>query len=301
MVSSRETIEKIREIISKHYNSLVISVLGKDVFSKKELEELERLGVDTSNKQSLLSLVYYHNFINYPVDDKSPKTVEDAERQQTIRGLKPEGEANDYASQNINEKTRQFIDKMKQDITTRIETIIRENNDSYRNNAIQNLNRDQSIDDLMKESSLGKVKQQLMDTAGDADRDWLRIAITEVSNAIGIGSIDRIVTDNVNKDSDEIYVYRVIVKDARTCKWCRKFYQDSDDTPKLYKLSTLLNNGSNYGKKYEDWNPVSGATHPHERCSQPLELKPGFALTSDGVTYIGLDSWHKYIVQKLAG
>lgn len=300
MVTSKATIEKIREIIGKHYARLVVSVLGRDSLTPKELKELEDEGVDTSNVDSLMSLVYNHNFINHPIDEVSPSNVEDMKAQQAVFGLKPEGRAHEYTIENINDKTKQYIDKMKVDVMTRVEGIIRENNDSYKMDALQNLDRTDLLDELMKESTLGKLKQKLRDTSGDGTRDWTRIAVTEMSNAIGIASVDRIVSDNVGTDLEDVYVYRITVKDAKTCKWCRRFYDDRDGSPKLYKLSTLLGNGSNYGKKTDSWMPVIGATHPNERCSQMIELKPGFRLLSDGsVTYIGLDKWKDYVIDKV--
>jgi hypothetical protein len=300
MVTKKETIEKIREIVMKHYARLSVSVLGKDVFTKKELKELKAQGVDTSNEESLLALVYNHNFINYPLDTEAPKSVEEMRSQQSVKGLVPQGEAHEYTIQNLNDKTRQLIDKMKLDALTKIEGIIRENNDAYKMNALQNIDREADLDELMKESTLGKLKQKLRDTAGEGSRDWTRVAVTEMSNAIGIASVDRIVSDNPTADLEDVYVYRIIVHDAKTCKWCRRFYQDSDGSPKVYKLSTLLSNGSNYGKRTDDWMPVVGATHPNERCSQIIELKPGFKLGSDGnPTYIGLDKWRDYIFHKV--
>lgn len=300
MVTGRLTIEQIREIVQKHYSRLVVSVLGRQALSQRELRELQEQGIDTSNEDSLMTLVYNHNFINHPIDAISPTSVEDMKRQQSVRGLTPTGEAHDYTVENLNDKTKQLIDKLKVDVMTRVEGIIRENNDSYKMDALQNLDRTDLMDDLMKESTLGKLKQRLRDTSGDGTRDWTRIAVTEMSNAIGIASVDRIVSDNVGTDLEDVYVFRITVKDAKTCKWCRRFYDDKDGSPKLYKLSTLLDNGSNYGKKTDSWMPVVGATHPNERCSQMIELKPGFRLLPDGsVTYIGLEKWKDYLLNKV--
>lgn len=302
MVTRKATIEEIRQIIEKKYAQLTISVLGRGVFSPEELQRLEDAGIDTSNRQSLLSLVYNHNFINHPVDIDSPQDIKDMERQQAVTGLKPEGEAAEYTTTNINDKTRQYIEKMKLDAMTRLEAIIRENNDAYKMDALKNLDRSPMFDEMIKESTLGKVKQALRDTAKDANRDWTRVALTEMSNAIGISSVDRIVSDNMSSDLDDIYVYRLTVRDSKTCKYCNRFYNDSrDGSPKLYRLSTLLSNGSNFGKKPDSWMPVAGATHPNERCSQTIELKPGWKLLVGGkVTYIGLDKWRDYINEKLA-
>lgn len=300
MVTNKTTLEVIKEIIQKHYKRLAISVLGRDSLSEKELKELEEQGIDTSNKDSLLTMVYHHNFINHPIDEITPTSIEDMKAQQSVAGLTPQGESHEYTIENLNGKTKQLIDKLKTDVSTRIEGIIRENNDSYKMDALQNLDRTDIVDQLTKESTLGTLKQKLRDTSGDANRDWTRIAVTETSNAIGIASVDRIVSDNVGKDLEEVYVFRITVKDAKTCKWCRRFYDDSDGSAKLYKLTTLLDNGSNYGKKTDAWMPVIGATHPNERCSQMIELKPGFKLVPGGsVTYMGLADWKNYIFEKV--
>lgn len=300
MVVSKDTIDRIRKIIEKHYAKLTISVLGKSVFSPEELRVMQAAGIDTSNSESLLSMVYFHNFINNPVTKDSPTSVEDMKIQQSQDGIKPEGEANDYTVQNLNDKTKQLIDKLKMDVVTRIEGFIRDNNDDYKFNAMQNLDRSTVMDELVKESSIGKIKQKLRDSSKDGTRDWQRVALTEMSNAIGIGSVDRIVTNNREANLDEVYVYRIIVGDAVTCKYCRKFY--GEGIPKLYRLSTLLSNGSNYGLKTDAWKPVAGATHPNTRTSQVIELKPGFKLNSGGsVSYIGLAKWpefiHEYLVE----
>jgi hypothetical protein len=300
MVTSKDTIDIIRKIIQKHYARLVVSVLGRDQLTPDQKKQLEESGYDTSNPDSLLSMVYYHNFINHPVDEQSPKNIQDMKSQQSVPGLKPTGEAHDYTVENINEKMAQYIDKMRMDVQSKIEAMIRENNDSYKMDALKNLDRSVEMDELVKESTLGKLRQKLKDSSKDGTRDWLRVAVTEMSNAIGIGSVDRIVTENRNNDLDDVYVYREIVQDERTCKYCRRFYEDSDGSPKVYKLSTLLSNGSNYGKPRDSWLPVAGATHPNERCSQVLELKPGWALEGDTITYIGLDRWNDYIFNKVS-
>lgn len=300
MVTSQKTLDKIKEIINKHYNRLVVSVLGSPTLSNSDLKVLKDAGYDVSNKDSLLSLAYYHNFINNPIDQVSPTSVGDMRNQQSVSGIKPIGDAHDFSVDHLNQTTKQQIEKLKLDISTRIENIIRQNNVDYKMNALQNLDRSDMADQLVKESSLGKVKQMLRDTSKDATRDWQRVALTEMGNAIGAGSVDRIVTDNRDRELDEIYVYRVIVGDSVTCKYCRRFYGDVGQSPKIYRLSTLLGNGTNFGKKSSDWKPVTGSTHPNTRTSQIVELKPGFKVMPGGrVTYIGLEKWKDYIRENL--
>lgn len=300
MVISKDTIERIKKIIENRYRALTISVLGNKVFSKEELREMRKAGIDTSKKDSLATLAYYYAFLNKPTDKDAPQSVAQMKDQQDIPGILPEGEAHEYSVEHVNENMKVYIDKMVSDVKARIEGLIRENNHSYKMNALQNLDRPEEADELVKESTVSKLKQRLRDTSKDASRDWDRVAYTELSNIVGLGSVDRIVTDNKEKPLEDVFVYRIIVNDERTCKWCRRFYQDEDGSPKVYKLSTLLANGSNYGKPKETWMPVAGATHPNTRTSHVLELKPGWKVQPGGsVKFIGREAWDEYIVNKL--
>ena len=300
MIISKPTLEKIKKVIDKHYNSLTISVLGKSVFTPAELTAMRRAGLDTSNKDSLLELVYNYNFLNDQRAPGRPVSIGDVKTQLSVPGVAPVGSAHDAAVEHLNEMAKTSLDKLKTDVSSRVEGIVRASNNDYRMNALQNLTRSEDLDRLIKESSIGKIRQELRDYTKEADRNWRRITSTEVSNAIGLGSTDRVVSQNRDKKPDEVYVYRIVVDDAALCKWCRRFYVDSDGSPKVYRLSTLLDNGSNYGLKTSSWKPVIVATHPNERCSQVIQLRPGWEVQTDGsVKFIGLDAWQDYILNKL--
>ncbi len=300
MVISKSLIEKIRKIIDKNYNKLTISVLGSSVFNKEELEKLKDQGIDITNKDSFLEMVYQHNFLNPPGTEPSPTSVDGMREQQNVPGVKPEGEAHEYTIESLNMSVKQYTEKLKLEMMTRIEGIIRQTNDEYKMNALQNLDRPEEADQEIKEVSVSKLRQKLLDASGDGTRDWQRVAVTEIGNAIGIGSVDRIVSQNKDKNLNDVYVFRIIVGDDKTCKWCRKFYNDTENIPKLYKLSALLSNGTNYGKKTEDWRPIISCTHPNSRTSGPIELPPGWAILPGGkLKYIGLSKWSEYLKTKL--
>lgn len=299
MVTSRAVTELIKKIIDRRYKSLVISLLGREAFTKAELNELEKHGIDTSNKTSMMELIYNHNFLN-PLGTSAPTSIEDMKNQQSNQQAKPKGKESNFAVEHANEVMKAAIEKLKQDVTTRLLGMIQENNQNFKYNALQNHGRAEEVENLVKESTLSKLKQKLRDSSRDTNRDWLRVATTEMSNVIGNGSVDRIATENKDKDPDEVYVYRIVVNDAALCKWCRRFYLDDDGSPKVYRLSTLLGNGTNMGRKRDSWEPVVGATHPNERCSQVIELKRGWKVLPGGrQTYIGPDKWNEYIVNKV--
>ena len=151
MVISKETIKKIKDIIDKYHNQLTISTLGNSVFTPEELAKLEEQGIDTSNDSSLLELVYHHNFINEHGKASAPNTVSEMQDQQSNEAILPKGEAHDYAIEHANENTKQLFDKLNTEVQTRIEGMVRDANQDYKMDALQNINRSDSDDLKVKE------------------------------------------------------------------------------------------------------------------------------------------------------
>jgi hypothetical protein len=299
MIVSKDLLNKIRKIIENHFNHLTISILGNGVFTAEELAQLATMGIDTSNPNSFLRSVYVHNLINNASIDTMPASLRAMLAQQKSGKLALTG-LETMAIDHLNETFKGYLDKLKQEVVTNMSKVILENNMLHKFELIAKPDKTLEEQEEIRDLTMSKIKQELRDATGKSSRNWDRIVSTEMGNAIGMGSADRIAKDNVDKDAEDVYVYRIIKNDAKLCKYCRKFYLDNDGTPKLYRFSELLGNGTNYGKKAVDWLPVLGAVHPYDRCSPALELKPGWKLLPGGkTTFIGLEKWKKYIKGKV--
>jgi hypothetical protein len=295
MVINNETIEAIRKIIAKNYNRLAIAVLGRNNVPEEVREQFPDL-----DSNPLLAMVYYHNYLNEQGSADAPTDYSEMQAQQQPDNL-PQGEAHRQSVDFVNSNIYQLIEKQKAEVESRVVGLVRDNNNQYKADALQNLDRTEYGDSVAKERTVPELKKRIENyLETDAKRDWNRITNTEVSNALGQGSVDRVVSQNKDKNLFEVFVYRVNPDDGRTCKYCRKFYIDNDSSPKVYRLSTLLSNGTNYGKKAVDWRPVPTSTHPNCRDSQIVELRPGWAVKPGGkVTYIGMEKWPEYIRSKV--
>lgn len=108
-----------------------------------------------------------------------------------------------------------------------------------------------------------KVIQQLREYSNDWNRDWHRVAHTEMWSAKNHGIANTIINDKAQKGTDTL-VYIRVAKNA--CPHCKRLYLDSDGIPKIFKLSELLANGTNYGKKVANWLPVIPPCHPNCMC-----------------------------------
>lgn len=297
MVTSKIALELIRRIVERNYNRLMIAVLGDDNVSQTVRDEFPNL-----QGKSLLELAYYHNYLNEEGKADSPESFAEMKAQQSQPGALPLGSGHKFSVDFLNSNLQQLMNKQMNEVESSIIGAILDNNNNFKSDALKDITREDHIEDILKDQTLNdlftKIKNKL---DGKATSDWKRIINTEVSNAIGQGSTDRVVVANKNADSNEVYVFRINPEDSKTCRYCRKFYIDTDGSPKLYRLSTLLGNGTNYGKKAEEWQPTTGSTHPNCRDSQVIELRPGYVLLPGGkVTFKGLDSWRDYIHNKLS-
>ena len=118
-----------------------------------------------------------------------------------------------------------------------------------------------------------KVIQQLREQSGDWARDWHRVAHTEMWDAKVMGEANAIIDNEspVSKKGSETLVFKRPGPNA--CAQCKKHYLESDGiTPKVFRLSDLMANGTNYGKKTADWKPTVGILHPN--CMCPLSVMP---------------------------
>ena len=135
---------------------------------------------------------------------------------------------------------------------------------------------------ILDTSTRYTVVQNLRDMSGDWDRDWHRVAHTEMWNAKINGEVMAMMEDNSalsGKKGDTIVFKQ---PSPMACNQCRKLYLKADGvTPKLFKLSEMLELGSNVGLKTADWKPVVGTVHPN--CMCPLLVMPdGFTFDKNG-------------------
>lgn len=299
MVVKPEVLERIRKIIAKWHKYTLLTMVGQNNVPRELVEELRRDKLNPEHAKSFLEMAYNHNWINSFDRPENPKNHREMVVQQHPTAV-PNGQQERSSIDYLTENFKALIEKQRADVTSRIESMIQDENNQLKFETMKQPGKMDVLESLQNESK-GKLKTKLRDLSKDATRNWERVVHTEVSNAISLGSVDRIIEDNKGKNPEDVLVYRIVKDDAALCKWCRKFYVDSDGTPKIYRLSELLANGSNYGKKTSDWKPVALATHPNERCSPVIEVKRGYKVLKSGAqTFIGFDEWEAYIRSKVS-
>ena len=109
--------------------------------------------------------------------------------------------------------------------------------------------------------------------------DWayLKNTISYVSeSALNEGKVEEIKSQAGKDGEEDPIVYKVPIQDEKLCSHCRRAYLKSDGTPRLFRLSELAANGTNIGRKSNEWLPTLPQLHINCRCLlQYFEELPG--------------------------
>ena len=117
--------------------------------------------------------------------------------------------------------------------------------------------------------TVNRLRSDIGHASGQWRRDLDRIARTEVTEAWNQGQADewdRMAVDQATENKAppiETRVYRVPSPTA--CPACLRLYTEGG-FPRVFHLSALQANGTNYKVKRAEWKPVVGATHPFCVC-----------------------------------
>ena len=115
---------------------------------------------------------------------------------------------------------------------------------------------------VLEKKSVQRIVSNLGNRLGDWNRDWGRIVETEMQEIYSLGKAQVI----MEKHGTDALVYKQVFSGA--CTYCRKLYTKagSGSEPRIFRLSSLIANGDNIGRKAKDYKPVIGTTHPYCRC-----------------------------------
>jgi hypothetical protein len=129
---------------------------------------------------------------------------------------------------------------------------------------------------IAKRESWRKLGSEIGHKTGDWSRDFQRIAATEKQDAMQEGFVSSLIERE--GDPKNIWVAKVPAPDA--CPDCIRLHLEGGK-PRIFRLSTLINNGSNVGRKRQQWKAVVGPVHPWCGCDL-VHVPAGWHFDDDG-------------------
>lgn len=284
-VLSEKQLKEIAKIIEDHVGVMLHILTGSETPNPALLK---KLGIPANSASLIQNSFVLGKIIQIMNEEDVKKMSYDQlkERAKEYSLSKMERNSLRYAQQNAGQYVTALGHKMSRNITTQILNASKAVNlEVAQRNAIR-----QTVSEaILKKQTRGKLASELYHNLEDWNRDWKRVAHTELWNARLQGEVTSILEGDtihgVAKGGDT-NVYRRPSPDA--CQHCKRLYLEADGvTPKIFKLSELIANGDNVGKKTIDWLPTTHVTHPN--CTCPIAVLPdGFGFDKNGnLDFIG--------------
>lgn len=283
MIISKEKMERIRRFIEMNFNAFIFKTVGEEALSLEEIKALLDAGlIEMGDLNGIIREAYYIGRARNVIDPREREEISLAEfaRKHRSKAI-PITDVEKYAIEHVVASAGNHITSLGSKIQSAVDHIISTNNLEYRNAILTEQVRPVLVEGIEQDKTIMKIAADLRDKTGDMFRDWKRVSSTEVSTAMNLGEADAIVERNKGKKSEEIYVYKRVNKDAATCVHCKKAYlRDDQVTPKVFKLSELQANGTNYGLKASEYKPTITPLHPNCRCAL-VEIPNGWTFEED--------------------
>jgi hypothetical protein len=116
---------------------------------------------------------------------------------------------------------------------------------------------------VIERKSVSNIVSDIGHQTGDWSKDLGRIVDTEMNNIFQQGRAVQLTQANPGVDPE---VYKDVYEGA--CRHCIALYLTDGlgSEPRVFKLSQLIANGTNIGRKVEDWRATLTGVHPWCRC-----------------------------------
>lgn len=278
-VLTEKQLKEIADIIDRHIGVMIHITSGD---GKPDKELLKKLGIPENAPDMIKNAFVLGKIIKMMSDKELSKLsfeqLKDRARKMSLSPV--EQSSLDYARNNAARYVTGLGNKIKDQITGQINNA---NVQSTLEVVQREIIKDKVEQSILKQQIRSKLASELGHALDDWKRDWMRVANTETWNAKLHGEVMTILRGEAiysNTKGGDTLVFRRPAPDA--CSHCKRLYLKRDGvTPKVFKLRDLISNGTNVGKKVNEWQPIVGTTHPHCRC--PIAVLPeGFGFDDKG-------------------
>lgn len=278
---TRHQRQRIKDLVDLHHKALIVEILGDEAVPPDTLKLLKATGMYRKGSDRTIKRSFQfgqHAVLNEKVVSMSNKEFR--------RYLQEEGSV-------LSAQERGIVDFLRRSLKENIETLANTMNtrvgrvvleaDAKLQRSLSRRHRKNVFFEVERRKAMAEVAKGLVVTTEQQLGSAMRTTVTETNNAYQEGRAIEIIKKSGSNDPD---VFKRPRHDA--CDACVFTYLESDGvTPKVFKLSELVANGSNVGKSRSERQAVVGSFHPN--CSCPLQwLAPGFGFEHGKMVYVGL-------------
>jgi len=252
---TKNQLKKIEEIIRKRFLRLTYDALGERALTESELNTLKRAGLLKPSVRHFVGDAYTLGKIVSHMDkatasrityDKAMAAAEkfpmtEVEKEMVNFASDHAGQYIQGIAENTVKEVRAIGARHSMDALTRV--------------------KEEVAEAIKDRKTVGELKTVLHRVIKGKERDWLRVASTEMNDAIQKG-IHAEIKKNSPVGGGQLVYKR---PSPNACKYCKRLYLRRDGvTPKIFTLDDLTI--SNIGLSSSDWTPTIGSAHPWCQC-----------------------------------
>ena len=268
-----EQIDELKRIIAKHHAMVILKLVGPSALTPSELRLLEEVGSMAPEIKSMEDSYAYGQLLS-KLDQKALELGYEGLKQELAKNPLPLSQPEQFAIENANQHAGAHIRHLGAKVEQQASMVVFREDAAMRAKLLTEEVIPATKSNIEKRQGIQKLKSELGKRVGDWSRDWNRVAVTEKVNAMNAG-----MADSFHKNHGDPWVFKRTMPGA--CKHCLRLHIGPDGHPRIFKLSTLQANGTNAGKKAQDWAAVVGSTHPHCQC-QLVRVPDGWGFDEDG-------------------
>jgi hypothetical protein len=266
MLLTPEQLQEIRKIIEKHHSAFIVNTIGEEAVPDEVLAELKEKGLVDVQTYSIRESYLYGQLLGQ-LQNNAAASMSYAQFKDHIRKNPiPLSNIEQHAISMAEQSAGQYCKGLGNRIDTQTGAVLIEADQKLRAQYEEEI-RTATAENIAKRETVSQLKSDLGWASRDWARDFKRIALTEKQTAMQQG-----VADSLRKQyGADVEVFKRPMPDS--CKYCKKVHIGPDGQPRIYKLSTLEGNGTNVGKKADEWLAVVGTVHPNCQCQMERALR----------------------------
>ena len=257
MVLTPEQINELLSIIHTNQAIIIGKQLGLEYLSEYDKSLLEASGVDVLKlynpaEDSIFTAFHFGMLAESLENVKALNKLTYQNLKDYIKDGKyiPETELDKRVIQRIKNQTYS-------DVKKNAGNIFQDVNGILDNKSQETFLKEEIEEGLKQRKTVREIASEIARKSGDWNRNFERIVDFQVNSAYQEGRVSMAEKNGSQK------VWKKVFNSA--CSHCIRLYLTNGfgSEPKLFDINELRSNGTNIGRKVDDWKPVVGSTHPH--------------------------------------
>lgn len=264
-------IHELAQIIRDHHTAIAIGFFGEKSVPPADVERLVAMRILPKSALGILDDAFAYGRLLAEVNAQVTRGVARIPTM-TLAGIKKrlklrplpltsdEEFAREWAQRSAATHVRGLGNRVAHDFeTTAIEA------DRALRQRMQSAIRDSLDANIERQEAWRKLKSDLGHKTEDWSRDFGRIAATEKMRAMQEGQVQGL----IKREGDPKAILVAKVPTPQACDHCVRLHLQSGlgSKPRVFRLADLQSNGTNVGRRAQQWRAVVGPTHPWCECA----------------------------------